>query len=145
MDPPRWVELKTARKPERGRDFDIHSKKLLKFWAQSYLIGCPTIIIGYRDREGFLYELEELQTQKIPTMVNRQYQFKWDANACLAAAAAVLEFLTDNIKGGGVWRISRSKGEQRIRLSKEEQYGSGTGNIISSSFKAWRESAECAQ
>ncbi|KAF2157992.1 RAI1-domain-containing protein [Myriangium duriaei CBS 260.36] len=143
MDPPRWIELKTARKPQSPKDFDIHSKKLLKFWAQSYLIGCPNIVIGYRDRDGMLYELENLETQKIPTMVQRMYQFKWDANACLSAASALLEFLKANITESGVWRISRAKGEPAIRLSKDESFGSGTGNIISSSFKSWRESAEC--
>ena len=141
LDPPRWIELKTSRKPSSQRDYEFHSKKLLKFWAQSYLIGCPTIIIGYRTKDGFLFELEELQTQSIPKMVSNMFPGRWDAYACLSAAASFLDFLKANIDEGGVWRVSRAKGDQGIRLVKDE--AEGTGGIVSEQFKRWRESPDC--
>lgn len=141
-DPSRWIELKTARMPERDRDFDIHAKKLFKFWAQSYLIGCSTIIIGYRDREGWLYKLEELATQSIPNLWKRRVPF--NANACLAATSAFLDQLSGLIDGPGVWRISKTKNRPSIVVEREGGPERGTGDIVSQSFKAWRESDECA-
>ncbi|GAM86690.1 hypothetical protein ANO11243_047090 [Dothideomycetidae sp. 11243] len=142
-DPHRWIELKTARKPESPRDFDIHSKKLLKFWAQSYLVGCPTVIVGYRDRRGILYELEELETHRLQALAHRISSLKWEGNDCLHTVSAFLGFLKQNINGPGVWRLSRGKGMPWISVRKESDVV-GTGNIISESFKRWRESPECA-
>ena len=37
-----------------------YERKLLKFWAQSFLLGVPTIIVGFRDQDGIVRSLEEL-------------------------------------------------------------------------------------
>jgi len=138
-DKPKWVELKTARKPESHKDHEIHCKKLLKFWAQSFLIGCPTIIIGYRDRQGKLYELEELETQKIPSMVKNSPYCKWNANACLGATSAILDFLKANIQEGQVWAIRREPGQRELKVLSAPGFGSETGKIVKESFRKWRE------
>lgn len=46
-EPARWIELKTARPPESPRDFALHEKKLLKFWAQSFLLGYRLVLNAY--------------------------------------------------------------------------------------------------
>lgn len=38
-EPARWIELKTSKLPAHDRDMQILDKKLLKFWAQSFLLG----------------------------------------------------------------------------------------------------------
>lgn len=40
--------------------------KLIKWWAQSFLVGIPTIICGYRDDGGVVHSLEKMETLKIP-------------------------------------------------------------------------------
>lgn len=40
--------------------------KLIKWWAQSFLVGIPTIICGYRDDGGVVRSLEKMETLKIP-------------------------------------------------------------------------------
>lgn len=40
--------------------------KLIKWWAQSFLVGIPTIICGYRDDSGVVHSLEKMETLKIP-------------------------------------------------------------------------------
>lgn len=40
--------------------------KLIKWWAQSFLVGIPTIICGYRDDSGVVRNLEKMETLKIP-------------------------------------------------------------------------------
>jgi len=40
--------------------------KLIKWWAQSFLIGVPKIVCGFRDDDGIVHRLEEFKTQDIP-------------------------------------------------------------------------------
>jgi RAI1 like PD-(D/E)XK nuclease len=65
-------------------------RKLLKFWAQSFLLGVPKIIVGFRTGNGILTRLDELETQAIPEMVKRGTQL-WDGNVCINFAAGFLE------------------------------------------------------
>lgn len=39
---------------------------MIKWWAQSFLVGIPEIVCGYRDDAGVVHRLESLQTQKLP-------------------------------------------------------------------------------
>jgi len=135
--PPRWVELKTSRAPTSPRDWQIHDKKMLKFWAQSFLLNVPKIVIGYRTRDGFLENLEELETQKIPGIIAQHGTFKWNGNTCINATGAFLQFLKATVRGEGVWRIRRAPGRPEIEIFKVTD--SGTGDIIKPSFIAWRQ------
>jgi RAT1-interacting protein len=89
------VELKTSAHIQNERDQTRFERKLLKIWAQSFLLGVPKIIVGFRSREGILTELEELDTQAIPEMVARRGggggRQLWDGNSCINFAAAFLE------------------------------------------------------
>ena len=85
-----WVELKTAAQIESDRDRIKFERKLLKFWAQSFLLGVPKIIVGFRSKDGILQSLEEIETQAIPEMIRRGKQL-WDGNVCINFAAAFLE------------------------------------------------------
>ena len=134
--PPRWIELKTARAPVSPRDRQIHDKKMLKFWAQSFLLNVPKIVIGYRSRDGFLENLEELDTHKIPGLVQQHGQFRWNGNICINATGAFLQFLKATVRGEGVWRIRRAPGRPEIEIFKVAD--SGVGDIIKPSFLAWR-------
>jgi len=63
----------------------------LKFWAQSFLLGVPIIIVGFRSRDGQLIRLEEFKTQDIPKWVKHVGQNRWDGNVCINFAAAFLK------------------------------------------------------
>ena len=49
---------------------DSHSSapryKLMKFWAQSFLVGVPRIVCGFRDDEGLVKSLQTFKTTDIP-------------------------------------------------------------------------------
>lgn len=68
-----------------------YERKLLKFWAQSFLLGVPRIIVGFRDQNGILRRLEEMETGSIPTMVKGFGKGVWDGNVCINFAAQFLE------------------------------------------------------
>ncbi|KDQ14966.1 hypothetical protein BOTBODRAFT_131994 [Botryobasidium botryosum FD-172 SS1] len=107
-----FVELKTSlvikTKPDRVR----FEKKLLKFWAQSFLLGVPEILVGYRFRSGIVEYTESFRTLDIPQIVRGKGAHAWDAGVCLNFADAFLNFLDGIIATSTndprlpLWRIS---------------------------------------
>jgi RAT1-interacting protein len=68
-----------------------YERKLLKFWAQSFLLGVPKIIVGFRDQNGICHNLEELDTASIPGKVLSVGKRSWDGNICINFAGAFLD------------------------------------------------------
>lgn len=135
--PSSWVEFKTTKAPATPKDKRTYERKLLNFWAQSFLLGVPKLVVGFRDEEGSLLSSEEFQTQKLPGLVKNKMSHSWDGNTCLQFAARLLEFLKTNIQSEGMWRIKRKQGRPEVELFRVEE--SGHGNIISQAFKDHRE------
>ncbi len=90
-DPINWVELKTAATPLSDRDVLKYERKLLKFWIQSFLLGVPRIIVGFRSKNGILQSLEELETSEIPRLVKQRGKGTWDGNTCIDFTASFLD------------------------------------------------------
>ena len=151
-DPINWVELKTSAEIANDKDMLKYERKLLKFWIQSFLLGVPKIIVGFRSQNGILQRLEELDTKNIPGIVKRQGRGIWDGNLCINFTAAFLEcegfttsdLLTTNASLGlkrtittnGVWRIRRRERSPVIEVFKNEE--SGYGDILPPEFVEWR-------
>lgn len=133
-----WVELKTSQdfSSQDRRDVLKFERKLLRFWAQSFLLGVPSIVVGFRSPTGQLTRIQEIDTQKIPQQV-KQSTWAWDGNASINFTSQVLEFLKRTIVGEGVWRIQRIKGKRIISAFKIEDRG--TGGIVEEAFKLHRE------
>jgi hypothetical protein len=95
--PINWVELKTSVDIRNERDTVTFERKLMKFWIQSFLLGVPKIIVGFRTPDGFLTKIEELETASIPNTVKRQGRGTWDGNMCINFASSLLECMYDLI------------------------------------------------
>jgi RAT1-interacting protein len=89
-EPINWVELKTSEDVWSEADERKFERKLLKFWIQSFLVGVPKIIVGFRDKQGTLLRVEELATQGIPATVKKRGR-SWDGNTCVNFTAAFLD------------------------------------------------------
>ena len=140
-----WVELKTTADPpnDAPRERQKFERKMLRFWAQSFLLSVPRIMVGFRTQDGFLTRIQEFETQKIPGIVSRG-EGTWNGNVCISMTAAFLEFLKQNITGTvGVWRIKRKKSDRVIEVFKVME--SGTGNILRPAFKEHREKLLASQ
>ena len=61
--------------------------KLFKFWVQSYLVGTPKVIVGFRD-EDELRKVQAFDTLELPGLAA-----SWRPQACLGFADAVLMWL----------------------------------------------------
>lgn len=136
-----WVELKTAEElppPSHRQHRDVlkYERKLLKFWAQSFLLGVPKIIVGFRSKHGILRGLDEYDTGRLPGMVRRGTGC-WDGSVCVNFAAAFLETLRGWITDeGGVYKIELRKRAGVIEVEKVQE--KGTAGIVSEEFLAWR-------
>ena len=150
--PINWVELKTAAEIIDDRDVLRYERKLLKFWIQSFLLGVPKIIIGFRNKIGILQSLQELDTHNIPGLVKKIGKRTWDGNTCINFTAIFLECklsstfsirilsdylgLKQTITTEGVWRIRRQDKSPIIEVFKLNE--SSYGGIVSREFLDWR-------
>ncbi|KAG9305069.1 hypothetical protein G9A89_007709 [Geosiphon pyriformis] len=90
-----YIELKTSKIIRTDREQHNFEKfKLMKTWAQSFLIGIPRIIFGFRNNEGFLEKIQEFNTLEIPRLV-RGKQGMWDAAVCLNFASQFLQWVRE--------------------------------------------------
>ncbi|KAH8768636.1 protein RAI1 [Hyaloscypha sp. PMI_1271] len=134
--PINWVELKTSADIRDGRDMITFERKLMKFWIQSFLLGVPKIIVGFRTPDGILKRVEEMDTASIPGTVKRHGKGTWDGNMCINFASALLDFLKVTITDDGVWRIRRKEKTSTIEVFQVEE--TGHGDILSDEFINWR-------
>ncbi|GAA5867011.1 hypothetical protein JCM3774_003755 [Rhodotorula dairenensis] len=92
-----FVELKTNLVIQSQRDevnFERH--KLLKHYIQSFLLGVPTVTVGFRTRQGHLAGLQSFHTLEIPRLV-RGKPHAWDPAACLASAESAIAFIRQTL------------------------------------------------
>ncbi|KAI0439214.1 RAI1 like PD-XK nuclease-domain-containing protein [Xylaria telfairii] len=134
--PIKWVELKTSAEIRDERGMNNFERKLMKFWIQSFLLGVPKIIVGFRSQSGILTKIEEIETISIPDTAAKRGVRSWDANICTNFANAFLDWLRNTITTEGVWRISRGPRSSIIEVFKIDD--SGHGNILSQEFINWR-------
>ncbi|OTB16845.1 hypothetical protein K445DRAFT_316337 [Daldinia sp. EC12] len=134
--PINWIELKTSVEIRDDRSMQNFERKLMKFWIQSFLLGVPKIIVGFRSQRGILTKLEEIQTAKIPETAAKRGVRSWNANACINFASAFLEWLRNTITDEGVWRIRRQPRSGAIEVFKVEEVGHG--RILTDEFINWR-------
>ncbi|KAI8952442.1 RAI1 like PD-XK nuclease-domain-containing protein [Xylaria longipes] len=134
--PTNWVELKTSAEIRDERGKNNFERKLLKFWIQSFLLGVPKIVVGFRSQSGILTKIEEIQTISIPEISAKRGVRSWNANTCINFANAFLDWLRNTINDQGVWRISRRPRSPTIEVFKV--YEVGHGRILSEEFINWR-------
>lgn len=133
-----YVELKTSEDfhPNDNRSALKFERKLCRFWAQSFLLGVPQIIIGLRSKDGILQRMMELKTLDIPRLV-KQNTKAWDAWICISFADKFLNFLKEHITEDGVcWSISREKGKPEILLQRRDDISSQ--DIVPPKFRTHR-------
>ncbi|KAI0471083.1 RAI1-domain-containing protein [Xylariaceae sp. FL0804] len=134
--PTNWVELKTSVEIRDDRSMAAFERKLMKFWIQSFLLGVPKIVVGFRSPQGLLTKVEEIQTAGIPETAARRGVRSWNANLCINFASAFLDWLRSTIDDEGVWRIRRRPRSPVIEVFKVEEVGHG--RILTEDFINWR-------
>ncbi|KAJ2736075.1 decapping endonuclease targeting mRNA [Coemansia sp. BCRC 34962] len=115
-----YRELKTTGVLDNPRKVEVFERhKLLKFWAQSFIAGIPTVTVGFRDNDGILRSVQDFRTQDIPRLV-RHKQGMWQANVCMNFAHQVLHFIKKYVVEEGPemqYRIAYDSVNQEILIS----------------------------
>lgn len=75
------MELKTSQVIRNQREEQRFRSKMLKFWAQSFLLGIPEVVVGFRTPEGRIASVQSFPTLDFPGMVNKERE--WDGGVCL--------------------------------------------------------------
>ncbi|CAK4030978.1 Hypothetical predicted protein [Lecanosticta acicola] len=133
-----YVELKTSEdfSPDDRKSAVKFERKMCRFWAQSYLLGVPTIVVGFRSKNGILQRIEEWNTLDIPKMVNQNGQ-TWNAWVCLNFASQFLDFLKEHVTSDGCWTVERRKGNAEITMYRiNDEY---SRDIVPPKFRKHRE------
>ncbi|KAI7897652.1 RAI1 like PD-XK nuclease-domain-containing protein [Cokeromyces recurvatus] len=88
-----YIELKTSRIIESKQNlYSFERYKLLKFWAQSFLVGVPKIICGFRNDEGRILNIKEYKTLEIPRLIRNKPNL-WNPSVCLNFANELLNWI----------------------------------------------------
>ena len=75
-----FVEIKTTREMYHENQYRNFQKfKLIKFWAQSYLIGIPKIYCGMKNDQHVVEHIEQHNVHQIP----QQCSAYWSRKQCL--------------------------------------------------------------
>ncbi|KZT50616.1 RAI1-domain-containing protein [Calocera cornea HHB12733] len=92
-----YVELKTSAVVRSDRDGKNFERSALKYWAQSYLLGIPEVVVGFRSPQE-PYHLEATQTFETFQLPRLGLKAGWSASACLNWTNAVIEYIHQRCK-----------------------------------------------
>ncbi|PRP87677.1 putative Protein dom-3 [Planoprotostelium fungivorum] len=101
-----YIELKTSKTIDSEKvNHTFLRYKLLKFWIQSHLAGVPNIFCGFRDDEGMVRSVRDIQVEDIPNQVRG----KWNPAECVAFTYGLLTWLRGQVKEGRGYTLTFSE------------------------------------
>ncbi|XP_069800023.1 decapping and exoribonuclease protein-like isoform X2 [Dendropsophus ebraccatus] len=90
-----YVELKTNfQLLSAQQHYNFRRYKLLKWWSQSFLLGIPVIIAGFRNPQGRIGSLQKFRTSEIPYLARGDGQ-SWDPAVCMNFCNAFLSYIKE--------------------------------------------------
>ncbi|KAK3696214.1 hypothetical protein RRG08_027657 [Elysia crispata] len=89
-----YVELKTSRIIQAQRQYENFCKfKLIKWWAQSFLIGISRVVCGFRDDDGIVHKLQDYPVMDMPAVAQSVLQNPWKPAVCFNFLDNFLNFV----------------------------------------------------
>lgn len=129
------VELKTAVQPVHPAQVRRFELKLLRFWAQSFLLGIPSVVVGFRRANPPVVDtVQRFPTLGLPRLVRPPQGGPppWEPQTCLAFAADVLHFLQATLLPSGeaddhgrarVWAVRLGGSGRQVECRELEPEG----------------------
>ncbi|EEB07287.1 Dhp1p-interacting protein Din1 [Schizosaccharomyces japonicus yFS275] len=113
-----YVELKVTKKLPLNHVG--MRRKLIKYWAQSFLLGIPRIVVGFRDDNGVIVEIKEMSTTEIPKLLKPAVsRNEWTPSRLLVHLEQLLTWLKSIVQNDShtSWKLSY-RGQGSITLQK---------------------------
>ncbi|KAJ1951275.1 decapping endonuclease targeting mRNA [Linderina macrospora] len=118
-----YRELKTCGLLDSQRKVETFERfKLLKFWAQSFIAGIPTVTVGFRGDDGILQSIQDFKTLDMPRVVRNKSRM-WDANVCMNFADRLLSAIKRHAAKEGPetqYRITYDSTSQEVSITPME-------------------------
>lgn len=130
-----YVELKTSRIMDNQRAHrNFANYKLIKYWAQSYMAGVPTIVCGLRDDNGIVRRVETYKTHNIPRIARKE-NASWESSVCMNFCDAFLTWIKGVIADDDDYRSVYSfKYEEPFDCVKAEKLPFGSNLFLPAWF-----------
>lgn len=145
---PHYVELKTSKVIRDEKDARNFERKIMKAWAQSFLLGVRKIIYGFRDDNGVLRSLEEYKTEELPILVRdskiSNSKYKWNGNDAVSFYASAVEWIKQSVgtQENVAWRLQYTKNDSKLVLYQLQ--GNEASEVLQTmllpEFVEWRKS-----
>ncbi|KIL67686.1 hypothetical protein M378DRAFT_9430 [Amanita muscaria Koide BX008] len=148
--PDTFVELKTSQEIRNEQDAARFEKKLLKFYFQSFLLGVPNIVVGFRTHTGVLSALQQFQTVQLPRLVrgkpgawNPMLCFEWGNELLSFIKSAIEADIREGVSADSVWRASFVPGKgvlfRKLDQAAADEVSGGEDRIGFLPSWYWRE------
>ncbi|XP_035828326.1 decapping and exoribonuclease protein isoform X2 [Aplysia californica] len=134
----KYVELKTSRLIDTQRQHENFCRfKLIKWWAQSFLVGIPVVICGFRDDNGVVHCLQNYPVKEMPALTKDSIRQPWKPNVCFNFLKDFLDFVKSNItedneRCAHVFRWGPGKDMTYERRDNDEEF-----NFLPQWFVSW--------
>lgn len=92
----RYLELKTTKLLTDEHSRRSFERKLQKWFLQSFLLGVPTIVCGFRDEAGILKKMQDFEVKQLPKFVHGA----WKPHVMLNFGSAALGWLYERVISG---------------------------------------------
>lgn len=137
-----YVELKTSRAIMSPGQLPGFEKKLLKTWAQCFLIGIKRVVYGFRDDDLILRNVELYNTEEIPILLKDSVSDRPKINCTNALKwyGAVIQWLATSIPRNEfkLWKLNYDPGSHIFSVSEAMSEDFLKNSIITSEFRQWR-------
>ncbi|XP_072168245.1 decapping and exoribonuclease protein-like [Diadema setosum] len=129
--PANYVELKTSRIwYTHNNERNFYRFKLIKWWAQSFLVGIPEVICGFRDDDGVVHRLESFRTFDMPDSARGA----WDGAVCFNFADQLLSYVKEIVTIDNprvAYMLERAPGSSEVTCVLHED---GTEQFLTEEF-----------
>merc|ERR1712061_549880 len=113
-----FVELKTSRIVEHpGQERSLKKFKQIKWWCQSFLVGVPKLVCGFRDDDGIVEKIVQYSVNNLPKSCSEY----WQPNVCMSFLDAALTHIKaemsqvdENVVASFNWHPRGTQIETRI-------------------------------
>ena len=92
-EPHDFLEIKTVASAEQQHLWDKRLNRMFRWWTQTYLSGVSAVVVGNRDKDFHVREIEVIRTEDMPL----KCQYNWSSRESLLFLHRFLQFVWETV------------------------------------------------